>query len=123
MGHYSQFNLELSFDSGNTFSSISELLENNTIDDSFVKKLTSNFEKINPNEYVEELFLSGMNSKWYDNEENMIALSKKYKDIVFKLIAEGEDPGDISESYFSNGKSQVCHAEIVIPPFDKSKLE
>ena len=61
-------------------------------------------------------------TKWYTDDKEMLKLSKKFPDVLFKLHGEGEESDDIWERYFMNGKSQYCQAEIVIPPFDKSKL-
>lgn len=61
--------------------------------------------------------------KWYSNEEDMREVSKQFPDVLFCLHGEGDDSDDIWDEYFLNGRSQVCCAEIVIPPFDPSKLE
>lgn len=43
-------------------------------------------------------------SKWYDNEEEMLELSRRVPDVILKLHVVGEEPGDISDTYFKNGK-------------------
>lgn len=74
--------------------------------------------------YALDDFLETYDSvKWYDHEQDMKEVSKQFPDIIFELHGEGEDTGDIWDKYFKNGKIQVCRAEIVIPPFDESKLE
>ena len=91
-----------------------------------------------PFEYSLKDFLSGMDkesgtafalvledddaSKWYDNEKEMLELSKEFPDILFKLHGVGEESEDIWNEYFMSGKSQYCKAEFVIPPFDRDKL-
>lgn len=60
--------------------------------------------------------------KWYDNENDMLLLSKEFPDVLFKLHGEGEDNEDIWNKYFMNGKMQYCPAKIVYEPFDKNKL-
>lgn len=60
--------------------------------------------------------------KWYDNEDDMLLLSKEFPDVLFKLHGEGEDNKDIWDKYFMNGKMQYCPAEIICPPFDRAKL-
>lgn len=60
--------------------------------------------------------------KWYDHDEDMLEVSKKFPDLLFCLCGEGEDQGDIWENYYNAGRMQACYAEIVIPPFDNTKL-
>lgn len=60
--------------------------------------------------------------KWYDHEENMRSISEKFPDVHFELHGEGEMNDDIWTQHFVNGKSQLCMAKIVIPPFDPSQL-
>ena len=70
-----------------------------------------------------ELSLDGDDEcKWYDNEDDMLLLSKEFPDVLFKLHGEGEDNKDIWDKYFMNGKMQYCPAEIICPPFDRAKL-
>ena len=64
----------------------------------------------------------GDECKWYDHEEDMIKISKKYPEMVFHLHGEGEETGDIWDKHFKNGKMQVCKAKIVIPPYDENQL-
>lgn len=67
-------------------------------------------------------FSSNEPVKWYDHEEDMRSVSEKFPDIHFELHGEGERNDDIWTQHFLGGKSQLCMAEIVIPPFDPSKL-
>ena len=58
--------------------------------------------------------------KWYEHEREMVALSKRFPDVVFHLRGEGEESGDIWEKDFWNGLMQERPAEIVIPEYDPS---
>lgn len=68
-------------------------------------------------------FFSYDSVNWYGHEEDMRAISKEFPDIHFELHGEGEINDDIWTQHFVNGKSQLCRAEIIIPPFDPEKLE
>ena len=61
--------------------------------------------------------------KWYKWESDMRGLSREFPGVLFKLHGEGEENGDVWDAYFLDGKFQKCMAEIVIPPFDQSKLK
>lgn len=67
-------------------------------------------------------FSSNEPVNWYDHEEDMRSISEKFPDIHFELHGEGEMNDDIWTQHFLGGRSQLCMAEIVIPPFDSSKL-
>lgn len=61
--------------------------------------------------------------KWYEHETDMLTMSNEIPDVVFKLLGEGEESGDIWVKYFLNGQYQVCKAAVVIPPFDRTKFK
>ena len=61
--------------------------------------------------------------KWYNHDTEMLDLSKKFPNVIFKLHGEGEETGDIWDTYYKNGKMQHCQAEMVIAPYDESKLQ
>jgi hypothetical protein len=62
-------------------------------------------------------------SKWYEHEEDMKSVSKKFPDALFTLRGEGEEAGDVWVKYFRNGKMQVEKAEIKLAGFDPKKLK
>lgn len=61
--------------------------------------------------------------KWYDHEQHMVELSKKFPEILFTLTGVGEEGGDLWKKYFKGGKMQVALAKIVYDEFDESKLK
>jgi len=89
-------------------------------DDSLIPKLREECEDaewaIDDEGYCEE------SCKWYSHEEDIRRFSKNNPGVLFKLSGEGEEVGDLWVAYFKDGLMQMCQAEIVYPPFDKTKL-
>jgi hypothetical protein len=61
--------------------------------------------------------------KWYNHEEDVKWLSKKYGGTVFLLSGEGDDNEDMWRKYFLDGKMQVCKAVITYDNYSESKLK
>lgn len=61
--------------------------------------------------------------KWYEHENAMRAISKKFPTVLFVLSGIGEEQGDQWTKYFQGGKMQICKAEFSIPPYDPNKME
>lgn len=62
------------------------------------------------------------NAKWYDWEEDMCLLSKRFPEILFCLHGDGEESDDLWDAYFLDGKCQHCPAVITYDDFDPAKL-
>ena len=62
------------------------------------------------------------NGSWRKHEEEMVELSERYPNVVFKLHCEGEEQGDVWDKYFLNGFMQTRRAKVEIPPFDREEL-
>ncbi len=62
--------------------------------------------------------------KWYDHDDDMLALSARFPDVVFQLYGDGEDSEDKWMTYYKNGRSQKDALRVIIEedPFDESKL-
>lgn len=62
--------------------------------------------------------------KWYDHNDDMLALSTRFPDVVFQLYGDGEDSEDRWMTYYKNGRCQVdaLHITVEEDPFDESKL-
>jgi len=104
MGYYTHFNLRIL--EGNPY-----LIED------FREKYESAKFAINENGESRD------STKWYDNEKDLRAFSKKHPTTLFELSGEGEDSGDQWKKYFKNGKMQTCRAAITFEPFNESKLQ
>ena len=61
--------------------------------------------------------------KWYQHEQHMRTYSKQYPNLIFELIGEGEESGDLWKEYYKNGKMQRSKAAIAYEPLDESKLK
>lgn len=73
-------------------------------------------------EYIEELKkISGYNHeigeciKWYNYNEDMLALSRKYPDVTFRVDGEGESSADIWVRWYRNGETRAWGLDIIIP--------
>lgn len=62
-------------------------------------------------------FMDGESVKWYDHDEDMLELSKKWPGVVFILDGDGEDTGDIWRSFYNNGKTYQWRPKIDRPKF------
>ena len=51
--------------------------------------------------------------KWYDHDDDLIALSKKFPDVTFVLYGEGEERDDNWITYYKNGDYEYCNGRIV----------
>lgn len=72
-------------------------------------------------DYAEDY--SGDNeTSWYEYEEDLKSFSLESPGRVIVCHGIGENNGDIWDLYVKDGKTQRCEAEIIIPPYDESKL-
>ncbi len=60
--------------------------------------------------------------QWSNDDGDMAEFSKKYPHVLFCLTAKGDADDDMWEGYYQDGKYQLCHAEIVYPPYDPAKM-
>lgn len=88
-----------------------------------VKKLQDEIEKMNVFDSEGDITLGWWaNVKWYDWEEDMAMLSKRFPGFLFSLNGNGESPDDIWGVYFINGYIMRDARSIVTKPFDIKKL-
>jgi len=88
-----------------------------------IKRLEEEVQKMNVFDYGGD-YVSGWwaNAKWYDWEEDMALLSKRFPDFLFALEGSGEDLEDIWGVYFLDGRIMRDARIIVTKPFDAEKL-
>ena len=60
---------------------------------------------------------------WYSEQEDMVLLSTKFPSVLFALHREGENHGDMMDTYYWNGKMQICPAIITYDDYDPAKME
>ena len=56
------------------------------------------------NEIIQEDWYEGFEAKWYDWENDMINMSKKFPKMMFSLDGNGEEALDIWCAHFCNGQ-------------------
>jgi hypothetical protein len=61
--------------------------------------------------------------KWYEWEQEMRGISKRFPEVFFTVEGKGEEDDDIWVAYFLGGKMQKADGKIVFDPFDARKLE
>lgn len=129
MGYYTRFDMSVYDGNYNSFDIAKYMSEKSKENDAyyaFEYDLEKFFEKGDMDEQCGDALVlsleSNDESKWYEHEKEMRDLSKEFPDVVFKLHGEGEENEDIWDKYFMNGKMQYCHAQMLLPPFDKEKL-
>lgn len=61
--------------------------------------------------------------KWYDHDDDMKQLSKQYPNVLFLLSGVGEESLDLWQTYYQNGKKQVCEAKIKFESYDERKMQ
>ena len=62
-------------------------------------------------------------TKWYRHQDELKSFSAMHPEVIFKLIGEGEENGDLWHEYYMGGKMQVCKAFITYPHFNSDFLE
>lgn len=53
--------------------------------------------------------------KWYEHDEDMLEISRKFPDMTFKLYGTGDDPDDRWYALYKNGEMEKIDAVIIWP--------
>ena len=83
--------------------------------------LLKEIEKINPRFEGDLTFGMEVYDTWGNHDQDMIALSQKFPDLIFELYGNGEGSDDHWVSYYKNGEHQLCHGSIVYEECELSK--
>lgn len=128
MGYYTKYSMEVKEGNYNSFKVAKFMFDQNEESDKFypfsyaLKKFLEDMDEQQGEGYALTLGFED-ETKWYDNEKDMKLLSKEFQEVVFHLHGIGEENEDVWDKYFKNGKVQICNAELIIPPYDESKLK
>ena len=78
--------------------------------------------QVESHDYEVESFVTGfLEAKYHEYEDQMLELSRRYPKVVFTVCGHGEDPMDVWEHHFKNGKQQYC--SVTIEQYDENKLK
>ncbi len=116
MGYYTRYDLDITGHNMTDF-------EFNEYYSKVEEDLLKTFEEMDILDHAfNKIFESCNEVKWYEHEEDMREVSKKFSPIMFILSGEGEDNLDSWRKYFLNGKMQECRAKITYDSYDEKKL-
>ena len=72
------------------------------------------------NEIIQEDWYEGFEAKWYDWENDMINMSKKFPKMLIKVTGHGEEALDIWICHFCNGNSNYREIQTYWEDFDEN---
>lgn len=52
--------------------------------------------------------------KWYDHDDDMLAISARFPDVVFQLYGDGESSDDNWMNYYKGGRAQYGALHITV---------
>ncbi len=120
MGYDSQHNLTITCNPG--------------IHCTVVQELVEELGKMNVFQTIEDLGISPHDNRyhlfactdwihWYDSEEDLQILSAKFPEVLLEETGQGENYDDAWTTYFKGGRYMADAQEVVIHPFDETKLK
>lgn len=61
--------------------------------------------------------------KWYTRQDDMLRISRRYPNVVFRVRGNGEESGDVWQTFYKNGKySDWKLTPQTYPEYDESML-
>lgn len=58
-------------------------------------------------------------TKWYEDDDDMIRISEMFPEYLFVLERYGEDREDFGRTYYQGGRSHYCAGTMSFEPFDR----
>ena len=80
------------------------------------KELTAALHEINPSYFDDDFDLKTLpydSWKWYDHDEDLIELSKRFPDYTFILEGEGEENDDLWRAIYYDGQMEILNVKII----------
>lgn len=108
MGYYTHFMLDCYDNRANSFDI--------SFETDLGKALTAALHEINPDYFDYDFSLMTLpyqEWKWYDHDEDMIELSKRFPDYTFILEGEGEENGDLWRNVYHDGQMESLYVKII----------
>ena len=59
--------------------------------------------------------------KWYEHDSDMLALSRAFPEVTYRLHGEGEEGGDLWDCYYRDGTLEYCPARLIYPEPERIK--
>lgn len=112
MGYYTYYTLNMWDEEGNELkSAVSEMLKKELV----IKFIEAGDTPENAEEIVKDLCSYGCELKWYESDEDMTSLAKKFPYIKFELEGRGEDGTDWWVAQYWGDKTETVCAQRPTP--------
>lgn len=108
MGYYTRYNLTVLNEDRDCTQELRQIWEEKIEKEALPSVFAEAFERV---------FSEG-SQKWYEYEEDMLAISRAFPDYIFQLDGKGEESGDIWRKYFYRGQMQGGKVQIIFPELD-----
>lgn len=119
MGYYTDYTLNIS---GIRRNRSGKLVMEQEIDPGVLNQIHAEIERLEIFDNDEDYGWYG-NAKWYDHDNDMLELSKKFPTVLFTLYGDGEESDDMWYTYYLDGAYQHAPARIEYDDFREDLLE
>lgn len=111
MGYYTSFTIYATTPNGK-----------NILNTELLEKIDKTIEGLDLNDFSGDNGYYYAYDTWYDEDTDMIAVSRKFPGVLFAVYGEGEESEDLWVDYFFNGGVQYEKAQITYGDFDPGKI-